>query len=501
MKRAPLFSLVASLLLTGCIGTADPAPGLPSVTPSGSGSAATTIPPDGSVGTTTRMPAACTGEATGWLPKGATQLAGLCARGYVDPISKAFCANPSPQVTSLNDVLKVLGLSFAPGPYAPKTLLSGRNGNPAFVMTGQSTGIGARKVSQLNPRTIIFTTPLARGRLAGAPQPNPSYVAMGFARGDQSIELLAKDPANGSLRFFLLHYEQACNAAPGGCKPGDLYTPAVESNFVRWSLYDDQDLKNTTLDCLQCHQSDGPGTPRILRMQELQRPWQHWIYNDALDVALLRGDFHAAHGTQEDYGGIPAGAIDAGDVQHLEALVENNGFQAQPNEFMGVAIAAELTASGASATWQSLYQGSKSGRFVPVPYFSPMATDPVKVQALVKQYTSVMAGTLPPNQMGDLSDVFPDAAQRAMTHRPALGLNGRQILVQACQQCHNSRLDQTISRASFNVETLDTLSRLEKNEAIRRINTPKDACEHMPPNRFRELDAAEIALVQAELQR
>jgi hypothetical protein len=98
-----------------------------------------------------------------------------------------------------------------------------------------------------------------------------------------------------------------------------------------------------------------------------------------------------------------------------------------------------------------------------------------------------------------MSDVFTDTTQRALTHKPATGLTGRQILVQVCQQCHNSRLDQTISRASFNVERLDSLSPVEKQEAIRRINTSPDACDHMPPLRFRELDANEIALVQAEL--
>jgi hypothetical protein len=87
-----------------------------------------------------------------------------------------------------------------------------------------------------------------------------------------------------------------------------------------------------------------------------------------------------------------------------------------------------------------------------------------------------------------------------MTHKPALGLSGRQILVQACQQCHNSHLDPTISRALFDVEKLDSLSKAEKDEAVRRINLPREDCSHMPPTRFRDLDANEIALVQAALQ-
>jgi hypothetical protein len=41
---------------------------------------------------------------------------------------------------------------------------------------------------------------------------------MGFTRGDQTIELLAKDPT-----------------MTGGCTPGDLYTPSVEKNFIGWT--------------------------------------------------------------------------------------------------------------------------------------------------------------------------------------------------------------------------------------------------------------------------
>jgi hypothetical protein len=438
------------------------------------------------------------------LPQGASQLANLCGRGYGDPITKAFCDNGTPTITSLDEVLKTIGFSFGPGPYVLGGT-SGQKGNPSFILTAQSSAISARKVSQLNPRAIIFTPPLARGRMTGTPKPNASFVAMGFTRGDQAVELLAKDPTmnggKGDIRFFLLKYQQACNTQPGGCTPGDLYTPAVEKNFTGWTLYSDEDLKDTVVDCLQCHQSNGPGTPRMLRMQELQRPWNHWMYNDSVGVDALRADFHAAHGTTENYGGIPAGALDDGDVQQLEGFVENNGFQSQPNEFLGATIANEVAATGSSSTWQGLYQNAEHGMYIPVPYYDFRATDPTMVQGLVSQYSQVMAGKMPQSQLGDMTAVFSDADERALTFKPATGLTGAQVLVQVCQQCHNSRLDQTISRALFNVETLSTLPAAIKQEAIRRINLPVDDCSHMPPTRFRDLDPSEIALVQAELSK
>jgi mono/diheme cytochrome c family protein len=494
------------IILTGCLGdigsdaqVATQEPPVPVASPPPS-STTPPPPPDMMNPPPPPPPPACTGEATGWLPKGSTQLSSLCGRGYQDPIAKAFCASPMPTVASLDDVLKTIGLHFGPGPYATGALQSGVNGNPGYVMTAQSTSITTRKVSQLNPRVILFTPPLARGRMTGTPKPNASYVAMGFTRGDEAVELLGKDPVSGEPRFFLLKYTLSCDAQPAGCTFADLYTPNVEKGFTGWSLYADDDLKDTTLDCLQCHQPNGPGTPKMMRMQELQRPWQHWMYNDATGVAALRADFHAAHGTSESYGGIPGQIMDQADVQQLEAFVENNGFINQPNEFKGTTILSELQASGTSATWQGQYSSSESGAYIPVPYFNSIATDPTKVQALVTQYTGVMSGSLPASALTDMSDVFTDPAERAMTHKPAAGLTGKQILAQVCQQCHNSRLDQTISRASFNVERLDLMSTAEKQEAIRRINTPSDACDHMPPQRFRELDANEIALVTAALQ-
>jgi hypothetical protein len=352
----------------------------------------------------------------------------------------------------------------------------------------------------------------------GTAQPTPSYRALAFSRGEQAVEMLAKDPdPNVGIRFFVLKYQQACNAAPGGCTPADLYMPAVESNFVSWSLYDDSDLKDTVLDCLSCHQPAGPGTQRILRLQELQRPWPHWVYNDAIGATKMRADFYAAHGTNENYGGIPAAALNYPDMPVFEAFIENNGFINQPNEFQEVKIMNEMgygpcqatnppgaagcvsNGSGSSPTWQAQYQLSENGQFIPMPYYDFVATDPTLLQPLITQYAAVKASTAPPSSLGDLRNVFNDAQKRAMTHKVALGLSGQQILVQACSQCHNSRLDQTITRARFNVMTLGTMSKAEKAEAIRRINLPPTDCQHMPPQRFRDLDASEIALAQTVL--
>ena len=48
----------------------------------------------------------------------------------------------------------------------------------------------------------------------------------------------------------------------------------------------------------------------ILRMQELEPPHTHWFSTATTGGTALLQDFHAAHGTDEDYGPIPAALID-----------------------------------------------------------------------------------------------------------------------------------------------------------------------------------------------
>jgi hypothetical protein len=60
-------------------------------------------------------------------------------------------------------------------------------------------------------------------------------------------------------------------------------------------------------------------------------------------------------------------------------------------------------------------------------------------------------------------------------------------LIQACAICHSDVLDQTISRARFNI----SVTRMDRNEldaAIERIGRPYGAEGAMPPREFRQLD-------------
>ena len=445
------------------------------------------------------------------LKTGATQLAALCARNNGDAVSKAFCASPTPPaINSLVDLQKLLGLDFKPG-----NIGNGTGGNPAFAMTGHSSSLVTKFTSAINPRAIIFTPPNSRGRV-NTPKPLASFIAMGFVRGEQFVELVSNDPVTADLNFFLFKFQQACNARVGGCMQGDLLTPAVESNFASYSLYQDTDIKNTVFDCLQCHQTGGPTTKKNLRMQELQNPWGHFFRNNRSNGQAMLADYTAAHGQTETYAGIPGAVIfnpnntnnngnqTAGggpDPAALEGLVENQGFKTQPNEFN----TGQILDKGESATWLALYANSMKGLDIPPPFHENRVTDPTKLLNLTKAYSAVAAGTMPIALMPDIRDIFLDSALPDLSFRPATALvtagNGLGILTQICQQCHNPTLDQTLTRAKFDVTKLATMDRAEKDKAILRLNLGVDAFRRMPPPRFRELSPAEIQIVTQELMK
>ena len=502
MKRVG-FAIASCLLVSACVGQLD---GGSSGNPPGSDPGGGTDPGGGSTdpgGGSNTPPAADPNNAITdplspafGFKTGQQQHDALCARKLGDAVAKAFCATTTqPPITSVVQLQQLIGLNFGGGNG------NGAGGNPAFVLTGHSTSLVTRFTSAINPRVVIFTPPNSNGRVNN-PQPLASFSAMGFVRGEQFIEMISNDPAAnngaGDLNFFLLRFEQACNAKAGGCTPDDLLTPKVESNFTSYSVYNEADLANTVFDCQQCHQATGPNTAKVLRMQELQNPWGHWFRNNTSNGQALLADFAAAHATTEAYGGIPGAAITNSDPARLEGLVENQGFKTQPNEFNS----GQLLDRGASNGWLTLYNNAKAGKTIPAPYHENRVTDPTKLANATAAYKAAIAGT--PLTV-DTREIFADAALSDLQFRPSAALvtagDGLGIMVQMCQQCHNPSLDQTLSRAKFDVTKLATMARAEKDKAITRLQLPVESARKMPPPRFRELSAAEIQLVVTELQK
>lgn len=451
------------------------------------------------------------------LPTGDDQWDLLCARGHADAIATALCAGDAPPtISSISELLDLVGLGFQPG-----NLSNGENGNPAFTFVYHSTAVSTRFVNPINPRAIVSTPPVGGIVFPPSGIPNPDLVISAFTRGEPFVELVANDPVDDELRFYLFRFDLPCEADPAGCTHGDLLTPAVESGFTGWSLYDDGDVANTIVDCLQCHQPEGPSTPKILRMQEFEEGWTHWFYPNRPENRLAMEAYVEAH-EGESYGGIPGemltyplllenGEGSARPVPFHLTLV-NEGADQQPNEFSSVEIRQERNNAGCqcfgcpnepvldaeascSSTWDVIYDRAVQGEEIAVPYFDGRITDPGKLTAATNEYKQTMAGMMAPDQMMDIRDVLNDDALPYLSYRPAPALIGREILQHMCQHCHNSSLDQSISRAGFNVEDLDNLPQSVKDEAIQRLQRSDDDVFKMPPPRFHSLSDAEIALI------
>jgi hypothetical protein len=314
---------------------------------------------------------------------------------------------------------------------------------------------------------------------------------------------MVRDRIDHELRFYLLTYHQACNASDNGCSPGDLLTPETESNWTETTLYDERDLSNTVLDCAPCHQTSGPGTTKFLRMQELREPWTHWFGQTTEGGRALFADYFAAKGDEVIFGVSGSELTRRANPVSLELQALYGGPNNQPNPFDSQKIEDEVRKSAAalggmqphdnsipgdSQTWRAGYEAARRGEAITFPYHDVKVTDPGKLAAMTEAYRAYREGSLDRSQLPDIRDVFPDdlrqLSEMGFTTKP--GASGEEVLIEACSMCHNSRLDQSLSRARFRAD-LNGLTREEKERAIFRLQLPERDARHMPPARLRFL--------------
>jgi hypothetical protein len=464
-------------------------------------------------------------EALHGLKHGEEQMKVVCAKIASMPniannaVLQKFCVqNMRPK--SLIELQTILGLQIV-NPNLTSRGDNGSGGNPAFAVQGHSSSLVGRFVSAINPRVLLMSA-------SAVGQVDPNFVIMGFVRGEQFAEIIVNSPTGPE--FFLAGFKQACNSKPEGCSAGDLLTPAIESNWTEFSLFHEDEIKNSIVDCRQCHQTDGPGTPKLLRMQELQNPWTHFFRDNTAGINLIN-DYYAAHGTEEVYGGIPGAMLRASDPANLEDTVRDNGSNVQPNEFDTDAIQSEVeqsspnqpednTIPGRSATWDALFARVLTGEMIPVPYHDVKVTEPALLAKYTKQYQDFRAGLVPMDKFEDHRNVLrTDQKQLGdMGFAVAPEMTPQQTLMLACSQCHNSRLDPTISRSRFNVNLASmqnaaaeidiAISRIKLGYSPERLKADgikivspmgepmaMDKGEHlltMPPRRFKQLTDTQI---------
>jgi hypothetical protein len=422
-----------------------------------------------------------------------------------DVLTSAFCQDlvpggrmPTPR--GLADLQKLLGLDFH-DPHGG----NGTGGNPAFALLGHSSALTARKVTSITPTAFVFTPPPADGSA-----PNGKYALLAYDPGELFVEVVSNDPTTGLLNFYFVMFDKECVTAPAGCTGTDLLTPNLVTGWSNVRVYEmSTALNNTIFDCHVCHQPDDSKDP-ILRMQEIEPPFTHWFSAQTEGGQALLDDFHAAHGQGEDYGGIPGALIDRSDPSKLAAFLRTAGFGQQPNAFASTTIEQEVSAAspgqpganvppGQSATWQALYDAAATGQFIATPYHDVKVTDPDKLAHMTSAYQQWLGGSL--QVLPDLRDAFLDDGLRDMGFAPKLGADGRALLAQMCQECHDAKLDMTITRERFLVDQLDQMSRDEKDTAIQRLQLPASTRLRMPPPLFRTITDDERQAMIAELQK
>jgi hypothetical protein len=238
-------------------------------------------------------------------------------------------------------------------------------------------------------------------------------------------------------------------------------------------------------------------------MQELETPWTHWLFRDTDGGRALLADYSAAKG-DEVLAGMTAEQIQSAHPENLDEIVLYDS-PPQPYLFDSAAIEAEVRASaaerggaqpmdnsipGQSPTWRAAYERSLAGDGIPVPYHDVKVTDAIKLVRMTRAYQDYRRGELALEELPDIRDVLPDdplrLAEMGMMTEPGLG--GEGVLLQACSQCHNERLDQTLSRARFRAN-LEGVSRQEKDIAIARLRLPESDPHVMPPALLRTLTA------------
>lgn len=423
----------------------------------------------------------------------AGQLPGLCDHDRGDKIRDLFCTDPPPDVRGLSDLQTLLGTK----PDDLGNRMADAYGASAFVtLLSHSTALSGQRVSALNPRMIVIN----------------EGVIMAFQRGVQKAEVIVEARNPGFFNFYLFQFEQACNDKPEGCSPGELFSPNVEQDWQRVAIQDDEDIKNTPNDCLQCHQR---GQFRQLLMRELNNPWTHFFQPLAQMPGQFLGPGVQGHDLLQDFldarGDELYGGFDPKTVVGLAPFVlESTVGSDQPVLFDAPGIENERfpfndgypDEPGPSPTWQAAYDAFKRGEQLALPYLEVRVTDPDKLADRSEAYVRYRNAELDLDELPDFADVFPDDPQT----RARIGLqtepdaSAEEALIQACAGCHNDVLDQTISRARFNVD-LWKLDRAELAVAIERIQRKPGSRGVMPPPEARQLDPEARARLLDYLER
>ncbi len=433
------------------------------------------------------------------LPRGDEQNARFCAEPlneqYNDRVRNTFCSGAFPEIRGLADLFKALGV----------TDNIGRDSRFGLALAAHSSSISTRSVSSINPRVFVFTQAFFEG-FQDAPDDDRGEIAISYTRGEPYIELVAEHrgrsgPGAQHHNFYLIKFDKACEASDS-CDAADFYTDEFEENWERISIYEDLDLRNTTLDCMGCHQPASADGRKIWLFAESQLDPTHWfdpdVGNPIFDENPRRhyNTFYDFHGEGNGYG-----VISADDFEHAEGEALWSGMyfsgspDLQPIEFEGRKIQGELRNTGTSETWNQLYNAFVTGQTNPPPHFAAAVESPERIAELKAAYEAYRKGDLSREDLPDLRRALDPDKARAMGLGVKEGLDPEAMLVNACAQCHTEATAAGTAKAKFLVDDVSALTREQKDVAIQRLRAPDHDPGRMPPIRFRSFTEPELEQV------
>ncbi|MCB0420978.1 MAG: hypothetical protein KDD61_08280, partial [Bdellovibrionales bacterium] len=422
------------------------------------------------------------------LPRGTQSLVEVCKVKNNSRLWTTFCNSSPPNITSLRQLFAALGVT-------DESNTSCTTNSVSLVRNGTSV---------LNPRCIRFSSRSADSDL----------VAVGFQRDETTlVEIVAKDPLTKKLHFYLGDFELACEQSESGCPKGVFFTEAAESNWARFSLYEDKILRNTALDCTTCHQPGGLNAPKRLIMAEMEFPWTHWFDKGTDCGQSLLEDFNKAHIGESFYAGTALSKFSTLEAFTLDSFIAANGFSGRSNgnnyfDSLQIEIEVNTTAGqpqtninqSHSDTWTAEYNRRNALLALDVfggtgfPYRDCKQSDPLKIDHFSQKLIQFNKGQIAIDQLPPLNEVNLSSEQ-ALRERGLMaptGLTGPALLKRACLACHNNHLDQTISRANFNAQNLAKNTKDQINNAIYRLRMVKSDLWLMPPKHYLDLSEEEV---------
>lgn len=389
----------------------------------------------------------------------------------------AFCGGTAPVVRSMSDFLKALEVDV-------------NDANTDVALAAHSTSLTARATSPINPRVFIF------GHTTLANVKSMKNVVVAYVRGEPLIELATVDSSgSGSTRpwnFYLARIDKACGAS--GCTPADLLTDKFEVDWNGISLYAENELRNTTVDCSHCHAPSTMATfhsrsELLLLFPEDSDPWTHWFSKATGPGKMYFADFERMLGGRTSFGVVPKAKIDATDPANLWNvlyLTFSDGDQVR-----------SYSPRDAKSAWPKFWNDYLAGNQHAPPNYDAVITDPTLTANAADLLARHAKGEVADKDITDVRNVFAANKLLEIGHVIEAQATGEKTILMACGQCHNANVPKTLTRALFDAKTPASWTPDIKKLVRERLSAAVEDPSHMPPVRYSTLnDAAKNQLLK-----